>query len=226
MHFDIHALDGQWGGLARGFVDTLWLCLLGGTMAGVLGIVLLAGQRRGGTFLARLLRLYTDITLALPLLVVLYVAFFVLPAFGVLLPARLVGTLTLAVYYAPYIAEVIRAAVAAVPAGTVEAGTAIGMSPWAIGWRIVTPQALPLLLPTLTGLAIGLLKDSALLSIISVHEFMFAAKEAVSETYAPLEVYLVVALVYWAATATLHAASRHWEKRLGRTAAPLPALSR
>ncbi|MGI4858587.1 MAG: amino acid ABC transporter permease [Janthinobacterium lividum] len=218
MHLDIHALDGQWGGLARGFADTLWLCILGGTMAGALGIALMAGQRRRGTFLARLLRLYTDITLALPLLVVLYVAFFVLPEFGALLPARLVGTLTLAVYYAPYIAEVIRASVAAVPAGTIEAGVAIGMSPWTIGWRIVMPQALPLLLPTMTGLAIGLLKDSALLSVISVHEFMFAAKEAVSETYAPLEVYLVVALVYWAATALLHAASRHWERRLGRTA--------
>lgn len=222
MPIDLHALDGQWASLAHGFAHTLWLCLLGGAMAVPLGIALMIGQRRGGPLLARALRLYSDVTLALPLLVMLYVAFFVLPEFGVLLPAPLVGTVTLAVYYAPYIAEVIRASVAAVPVGTVEAAVAIGMSPWSIGQRIVMPQALPLMLPTLTGLAIGLLKDSALLSVISVHEFMFAAKEAVSETYAPLEVYLVVALVYWAATALLHAAGRRWETRLLRAAPPAP----
>jgi polar amino acid transport system permease protein len=50
-----------------------------------------------------------------------------------------------------------------------------------------------------------------------VHEFMFAAKEVVSDTYAPLEVYFVVALVYWGATSLIHFATRQWERRLGRT---------
>jgi polar amino acid transport system permease protein len=125
-----------------------------------------------------------------------------------------VGVLTLAIYYAPYVAQVIQAAIDAVPAGTIEAGVAIGMSPLAIGRRIVAPQALPLLLPTLTGLMIGLFKDSALLSVISVHELMFTAKGVVSDTYAPLEVYFAVALVYWATTATLNHATRQWEHRL------------
>jgi polar amino acid transport system permease protein len=217
MTFDLSVLAGYWPSLAAGFGSTIWLCLAGGAMAGVLGILLSAGQRRPRSLLAALIRGYTSVTLGLPLLVLLYVMFFVLPEFGVLLPARLVGTATLAIYYAPYVAEVIRAAVGAVPAGTVEAGIAIGMSPFAIARRIVAPQALPLLLPTLTGLMIGLLKDSALLSVISVHEFMFAAKEVVSDTYAPLEVYFVVALVYWAATSLIHFATRQWERRLGRS---------
>jgi len=217
MTFDLSVLSGYWPSLARGFGSTAWLCVAGGAMAGALGILLTVGQRRGGSLLAALIRGYTSITLGLPLLVLLYVMFFVLPDFGVLLPARLVGTVTLAIYYAPYIAEVIRAAVAAIPAGTVEAGVAIGMSPFAISRRIIAPQALPLLLPSLTGLMIGLVKDSALLSVISVHEFMFAAKEVVSDTYAPLEVYFVVALVYWGATSLIHFATRQWERRLGRT---------
>jgi polar amino acid transport system permease protein len=75
---------------------------------------------------------------------------------------------------------------------------------------------LPLLLPTMTGLLIGLVKDSALLSVISVHEFMFAAKAVVSDTYAPLEVYFVVSMVYWAVTSVIHFSTRHWERRLGR----------
>jgi polar amino acid transport system permease protein len=123
--------------------------------------------------------------------------------------------MTLALYYAPYVAGVMRAAIAAIPSGTIEAAHAMGMPPLALARRIVMPQALPLLLPTLTGLAIGLLKDSALLSVISVHEFMFAAKQAVSQTYAPFEVYAVVALVYWAATSLINTLTRRWEFRLG-----------
>jgi polar amino acid transport system permease protein len=55
-----------------------------------------------------------------------------------------------------------------------------------------------------------------LLSVISVHEFMFAAKGVVSDTYAPLEVYFVVATVYWAATSIIHFSTRYWERRLDR----------
>jgi polar amino acid transport system permease protein len=216
MSFDPGVLSGYWTALAAGFGSTVWLCVAGAAMSGVLGVLLTLGQRRGRPWLAAAIRAYTALTLGLPLLVLLYVMFFVLPDFGVLLPAPLVGTVTLAIYYGPYVAEVIKAAVAAVPAGTVDAAVALGMSPLAITRRIVVPQMLPLLLPTLTGLLIGLVKDSALLSVISVHEFMFAAKAVVSDTYAPLEVYFVVAMVYWAATSVIHFSTRHWERRLGR----------
>jgi polar amino acid transport system permease protein len=205
MTFDLAVLTAYVPALLHGFVDTIWLCVLSGALACALGIALTVGQRRGSRLLVVLIDGYVALTLALPLLVLLYVTFYVLPDFGLMLPASVVGVLTLAIYYAPYVAQVIQAAIDAVPAGTIEAGVAIGMSPLAIGRRIVAPQALPLLLPTLTGLMIGLFKDSALLSVISVH---------VSDTYAPLEVYFAVALVYWATTATLNHATRQWERRL------------
>jgi His/Glu/Gln/Arg/opine family amino acid ABC transporter permease subunit len=214
MTFDPSVIVQYVPALLRGFGDTLWLCALSGLLAGALGIALTVGQRRGPRALAVLIDGYIAVTLALPLLVLLYVTFYVLPDFGLLLPAPVVGVVTLAIYYAPYVAQVIQAAIDAIPSGTIEAGVAIGMSPVAIARRIAAPQALPLLLPTLTGLTIGLFKDSALLSVISVHEFMFAAKGIVSDTYAPLEVYCVVALVYWATTAALHFATRQWERRL------------
>jgi His/Glu/Gln/Arg/opine family amino acid ABC transporter permease subunit len=217
MKFDLGVLAAYVPHLLHGFIDTIWLCVLSSLLSCALGIVLTVGRRRGPRALVVLIDAYIALTLALPLLVLLYVAFYVLPDFGVLLPAPVVGILTLAIYYAPYVAQVIQAAIDAVPKGTVEAGVAIGMSPLAIARRIVAPQALPLLLPTMTGLMIGLFKDSALLSVISVHEFMFAAKGVVSETYAPLEVYFVVALVYWAATAALNHATRTWERRIAQT---------
>ncbi|TDV39187.1 polar amino acid transport system permease protein [Paraburkholderia caballeronis] len=223
MRFDPGVVIPYLPALLSGFGGTLWLCALSGLLACALGVVLIAGRRRGPRPLAALIDVYIALTLALPLLVLLYVTFYVLPDFGLLLPPPVVGVVTLAIYYAPYVAQVIEAAIDAVPAGTLEAGAAIGMSPFAIARRIAMPQALPLLLPTMTGLMIGLFKDSALLSVISVHEFMFAAKGVVSDTYAPLEVYGVVALVYWAATASLHFVTRRWERRLARAQQIAPA---
>lgn len=224
MTFDLTFLSDDWPSLLRGLASTLWLCAVSGFAASMLGVTLAIGQRRGGPVLTALIRAYTAITLGLPLLVLLYVMFFVLPQFGVVLSPKVVGVVTLTIYYAPYVAEVIGAAVAAVPVGTIEAGVAIGMSNLVIARRIVAKQALPLLLPTLAGLMIGLVKDSALLSVISVHEFMFAAKEVVSDTYAPLEVYFVVALSYWGATSLIHFSTSRWERRLGR--AHIATLSR
>ena len=214
MAFDPGILIEHVPALLGGLVGTLWLCAVSAVLAVLLGVALVALRRIDSRPLAMLIDAYIAVTLALPLLVLLYVTFYVLPDFGLLLPAPVVGVVTLAIYYAPYIAQVIQAAIDGVPKGTVEAAIAIGMSPLAIARRIVAPQALPLLLPTMTGLMIGLFKDSALLSVISVHEFMFAAKGVVSETYASLEVYCMVALVYWAATALLNALTRRWEQRI------------
>lgn len=214
MAFDPGILRPHVPALLAGLVDTFWLCVSSAVLACLLGMALVVLRRMGPRPLAVLIDAYIAVTLALPLLVLLYVSFYVLPDFGLLLPAPLVGVLTLAIYYAPYIAQVIQAAIDGLPRGTVEAAVAIGMPPLAIARRIVAPQALPLLLPTMTGLGIGLFKDSALLSVISVHEFMFAAKSVVAETYAPLEVYCMVALVYWAATGLLHALTRRWEQRI------------
>src|ERR1700741_1813311 len=160
MRFDLGVLSGYMPALLQGFGDTLWLCAMSAALAGALAIALTAGKQHGPRMLVVLIDGYVSLTLALPLLVLLYVTFYVLPDFGLLLPAPVVGVLTLAIYYAPYVAQVIQAAIQAVPAGTVKAGFAIGMSPFAIARRIVAPQALPLLLPTLPGVSLGLFKDS------------------------------------------------------------------
>jgi polar amino acid transport system permease protein len=87
---------------------------------------------------------------------------------------------------------------------------------------VALPQTLPQMLSPLVGLLIGLIKDSALLSIVSVQEFMYAAKEAISETYAPLEIYLTVALSYWALNSLLDGLTRRIEFRMTRYRRTLP----
>lgn len=200
--------------LAAGLGETLWLCAVSAVLACVIGALLSLVQARGPKPLRALADLYSAVCLGLPLLIVIYLLFYVLPLYGITLEPVVVGVAALALYYGPYFAAVMRAAMRAIPAGQSEAAAAIGLSPWREFRRVLLPQALPLMLPSGTGLLIGLIKDSALLAIVSVPEFMFQARQAVSDTYAALEIYVTIALVYWLLSSLCAVLASRLEARL------------
>jgi His/Glu/Gln/Arg/opine family amino acid ABC transporter permease subunit len=166
--------------------------------------------------LRRLSRAYCDFILGLPLLILIYVMFFILPEYGITLSSPVVGVTALALYYGPYLAQVLQAAFSSIPRGQFEACRVLGLSRWSTFREVALRQALPIAVPPTTGLLIGLVKDSALLSIVSVEEFMYAAKQAISQSYAPLEIYLAVALCYWLVTLAIDALAGSLERHLTR----------
>lgn len=172
--------------------------------------------RARNRLLRTLSRIYCDFILGLPLLVLIYVLFFILPEYGITLSSPAVGVTALTLYYGPYLAQVLRAAFASIPRGQFEACRVLGLSRWSSFREVALLQALPMAIPPATGLFIGLVKDSALLSIVSVEEFMYAAKQAISESYAPLEIYLAVALCYWLVTVAIDAVAGSLERHLTR----------
>lgn len=202
--------------LGDGLLATLQLCLVAALCSLLWGALLAVLLMRASRFWLRLLNLYSGLTLALPLLVVIYLLYFVLPEYDITLSSPVVGVLALTLYYAPYIAQVIRSAIDALPQGQWEACRVLGLSRSEQLRDVVLPQTLPQMLSPLVGLMIGLIKDSALLSIVSVQEFMYAAKQAISDTYAPLEIYLTVALCYWLLNSIIDWLTRGLESRMTR----------
>lgn len=202
--------------LGDGLLATLQLCLVAALCSMLWGALLAVLLMRASRFWLRLLNLYSGLTLALPLLVVIYLLYFVLPEYDITLSSPVVGVLALTLYYAPYIAQVIRSAIDALPQGQWEACRVLGLSRSEQLRDVVLPQTLPQMLSPLVGLMIGLIKDSALLSIVSVQEFMYAAKQAISDTYAPLEIYLTVALCYWLLNSVIDWLARDLESRMTR----------
>jgi polar amino acid transport system permease protein len=179
-------------------------------------VLLVLGSTAGPRVLGRAIRVYTEIILGLPILVLLYLIYFVLPQAGIRIGEVTAGLLTLTLYYSPYMAEAIRGAIAAVPAGQVDAARMIGLNPLQVFARILLPQTLGLMIPPLTGILIGLAKDTAILSVISVHELSYVTKRVVSRTYAPFEVWTLVAAIYWVTLTALDAALRRVEWRVTR----------
>jgi len=206
--------------LWQGLQVTLQLCVIA-ALCSLLGGALLAFlNRKANAFWRPILMLYSGLTLGLPLLVVIYLLYFVLPDYGISLSSPVVGISALTLYYSPYVAGVIRAAMQAIPTGQREACRTLGLSPLRTLFDVLLPQALPQMLSPLVGLLIGLIKDSALLSVVSVSEFMYAAKQAISETYAPLEIYLAVAVTYWVINTLIDTLARYVERRMTRYRQP------
>ena len=202
--------------LAAGLKWTIVVAILGMLLALALSLVLVAMRRSLHRFVRAPARIYTEIILGVPILVLLFIVFFVLPGAGVVIDPFPAGLVTLTLYYSPYLAEVIRGALNAVPAGQIEAARTVGMSRFRIAQRIVAPQAIGLMLPPMTGLFIGLTKDTAILSVISVAELTFQAKQVIARTYAPFEIYVLVAAGYWLLTFVLEASLRRAETSVTR----------
>lgn len=202
--------------LLEGLKVTIIISTVGILLSIVTGAVLVAMQRSGIRPLAVIVRIYTEIILGIPILVLLYVIYFVLPDIGLRLSELAAGLLTLTLYYSPYMAEIMRGAIDAIPSGQLEAARSVGMSRLQAARRITVPQALGLIIPPLTGISIGLVKDSAILSIISVHEFAFETKQVVARTYAPFEFWTFAAICYWTILFVWENGMRSLERRVTR----------
>jgi len=170
-----------------GFLSTLSISLAAFASAIAIGIVACALSLQA----SRLLRLpavaYVDAIRATPLLAQLYFLYFGLPILGLGMPEIAVGILALAINSGAYISEIIRSGIISIPRGQVEASASSGMSYWQQMRLIVLPQALRPMVSPLIGQAIVLVKDSSLLSLISVLELTRAGQTLAVERFMPVE---------------------------------------
>lgn len=126
------------------------------------------------------------------------------------------GVLCLAMLEAAYVAEIVRAGVRSVPGGQWEAAHAIGLSRTATLLDVVLPQAVSRVLPPLAGQFISLVKDSSLVSIISIQELTFIANEVTVSTGRVFEVWLTAAALYFVPCFALSLLFRRWERHAAR----------
>ncbi|CAB3629716.1 ectoine/hydroxyectoine ABC transporter permease subunit EhuC [Achromobacter dolens] len=158
--------------------------------------------------------IYVEVFRGTSALVQLFWFYFVLPLFGVQLPAMLVGIVVLALNAGAYGAEVVRGAIRAVPPGQREAGVALNLTPGQIMRRIVVPQAIPAMLPPAGNLLIELLKNTALVSLITITDLTFRGQLLRSETLRTTEIFTLMLLLYFAVALLITAGVRLLERRV------------
>jgi len=159
---------------------------------------------------------YVSLIRGTPLLAQIYLIYFALPQLDIVLPAIPAGIVALSLNYGAYMTEIFRAGIQAVPRGQTEAAAALGMPQRMIMRRIVLPQAVRIVIPAIGNDFVAMLKDSALVSTISVHETLFLAQRLGRSAFEPVTALLIAALVYWVLTIAFSYFQDRLEKRMAR----------
>ena len=213
----------QPGLLVMGLWLTLQISIIA-TIAGILiGIIGGIARLSSNPTLKWTTIVYVEIIRGSPLMVQILIWYFVfgtvindlLAANGLgRLPAFWYGVASLACFAGAYVTEIVRAGIQSIHRGQTEAARSLGMSYAQSMRHIILPQALRRILPPLAGQFISLIKDSSLLGIIAIRELTKAAREIVSASLQPFEVYFLAAILYLVLTFTLSMAVQKLEKRM------------
>lgn len=207
-------VDSFWKILLPGLKATIPLTVISFSFAMVIAVAMALIQFANIKVLKQLARFYIWVIRGTPLLVQLYVIFFGLPKVGIVLAPFPSAVIVFSLNEGAYGAEIIRAALEAVPKGQMEAGYCVGMTYLQIMRRIVLPQALRTAFPSLSNSLIAMVKDTSLAANITVTEMFMATQRIVARTYEPLALYCEVGLIYLMFSTVLTKLQRVGEKKL------------
>jgi polar amino acid transport system permease protein len=211
----VREIDGEYyaGPLAKGLMVTIEISAIALLLTVAIGLLAAILRQSGSIAGGGLVRVYVEAIRNTPLLVQLYLFYFVLaPILGV--DRYWTGILCLAVFEGAFAAEIFRAGIEAVPKGQWEAARSLGLPTARVYRHVVLPQALRLVLPPLTGLSVSLVKHSAIVSVIAVFDLTNEGRNVIADTFMTFEIWLAVAAVYLAVAGTMSAGVSLLERRL------------
>ena len=168
-------------------VITIEATLLGFAVAAVLGLVLAILRMSQNPWISNPITGFIEFIRGTPVLIQIFFMFYVLPQFGITMPALLTGVIALGLHYATYCSEVYRAGLENIPRGQWEASTALNLAPYRTFKDVIIPQAIPPVVPALGNYFIAMFKETPLLSAIAVVELMQTAKIMGSISFRYLE---------------------------------------
>lgn len=231
MTLDFSGIAAFWPFLARGFLFTLVCSILAVAIGSAVGTLLALARLSGSRIAVATAVGLLEVARNLPLMVLLFLIFYLLPAAGIRLPAAVIGIATLGIYSGAYFSEIIRGAILSVPKGQMESARAAGLSRSRALRSIVFPQMLGYLIPPATNQAVLVVKESSVLSTITVMDLTMAGQIVQGYTFAAVEVFLIVTVLYWVLCIGVTRAGLYLESRLAARSSrggrdPIDALLR
>lgn len=207
--------------LLRGMLVTLQASVVGFFIASVLGLVLAGLKGMPTRWISWPATLVTEFFRDTPLLVQLFFLYYVLPEYGLVLPAFLTGALALGVQYSAYLSEVYRAGLQAVGRGQHEAARALDLAPLRIFSVIVLPQAIPRIIPAMGVYLISIMKDVPVLSVVSILEMLSVARIIGDRTFDYFTPLTMVGALYLILTLAASALVNYLDRKLPKEGIPL-----
>jgi polar amino acid transport system permease protein len=202
--------------LLRGALVTLEIATLGAFIGIILGTLIGLALTSKALILRWLATVYVTIMRGIPMFIQITATFYVLPQFGINLPAFWVAVVAIGLNSAAYVSQIIKAGIRSIGKGQIEAGRVLGLSNMQITRYIVLPQAFRVVIPALGNEFITLVKDSSLASVIGVVELTKEGNFIRGRTFDALSVFAAVAFIYLIITTTLSLLVNWLEQRMNR----------
>lgn len=210
----VELLGMAWPFLLQGAMYTVLFAALSMVLGLILGFSVAVVRVTKVPVVSQIAAVYVSAFRGTPLLVQIFVLYYGLPSVGIEFTPVTAGILALTLNVAAYLSESMRGAILGIDKGQWEAGLSVGLTWGQTLWNIITPQALRLAVPSLSNSLISLIKDTSLISVITVTELMLATKEVIAETFQPLPLYLAAAGIYWLLSALFERVQKALENRL------------
>jgi His/Glu/Gln/Arg/opine family amino acid ABC transporter permease subunit len=204
--------------MAIASLGTLQLMVVSFALACALGLVVALLRISPLAPLRALARLYIGFFRGVPVLVILYWIYFALPEMGyevLVISSYTAAVLGLGIHGGAFLAEIFRSGIESLHRGQMEAALSLGMTPAKAMRFIILPQAVRVVLPPIANYAVGLLKETALCSIIAAPELMLRAKDLASSSFLPMHAFVLAAVFYYVMSFPLMRAAEYLEARMG-----------
>ena len=214
-YWTFFAKAATWKFLLQGFAGTVRVALTAGAIALALGLLLMLGRISHVKALSTVCRIVTDFFRSLPSLLLIYFFFLIVPQYGIKMSSFWMLTLPVALAASGVLAEVFRAGVNAVPKGQVEAALSLGMSPLRTTLKIVLPQAIRFVIPSLISQLVVVVKDTTVAYVVSYPDLMQNARVLITNYDALVSVYFTIAIIYILINYAINQASIYVSHRLG-----------
>jgi polar amino acid transport system permease protein len=223
FYFSFHQLAYQWNwqavgnyrhSLWKGWLMTLRISEASLVLSTLIGVTFALARRSRILPLRYFGQIYVELVRGTPLLVQILIFFYVVADAFHIQNRYWAGTLILSFFSGAYISEIVRAGIESISQSQLESARAIGLTNTQTYRFVIFPQAIRVILPSLVGQFVSLIKDSSLLSIIAVNEFTQAARDVNSATYSTLEAYLPLAAGYLILTLPISIWTRRLERKL------------
>ncbi len=197
-HWDFGSLWQYRSIVAVGFGYTLAYTVACVLLGLLIGLAVGMGRLSANPLISGPLRAYVEVFRCTPVLVQLIWFYYALPVLvGIEMSAGMAAMLSLALYGGAFYSEIIRGGIVSIDSGQSEAGCALGMTRWQLMRRVILPQAFKRMTPPLVSQSIMQLKNTSLLSVLAVPDLLYQGQVLAHETYRPLEIYTLVAVIYF-----------------------------
>ena len=204
-----------WNYLLAGLLGTFEVALTAGAIALVLGVVFMLGRISKHKVVSTIFRIVIDFFRGVPSLLLIYFFFLVIPAYGIKMSSFWMLALPISLTASGVLAEVFRAGVNAVPAGQREAALSIGMSEGKVMRKIILPQAVRFVIPSLISQLVVVVKDTTVAYVVSYPDMLQNARVLITNYDALVSTYFVVAIIYILINFAINQASIYVARRSG-----------